>query len=378
MTQLLLVVADLDTGGAQRQALELAAGLTGRGLDVTLAALHTGGGLEEEARRRLGPGLAVLCPARRWRRRDLPAAAARLVALARRLRPGVVYGFQPVVNELALAAARASGARTAWGLRFSDVAWGRYSLGQAAAYRLGAVLSRAVDVLVANSAAGLALARRAGYRPRAAVVVPNGIDTARFRPDPEARARVRAAWGVAPDAPLVAQVGRMDPMKDWPNFLRACALLRRQVPGLRVACVGPGTAEALGGAVAGWGLADCAVLPGAREDMPAVYAALDALALASAYGEGFPNVVGEAMACGVPCAVTTVGDAAEVAGPAGRAVPPRDHRALAGALGALLTAPGLERARLALAARARVETHFTLAAMVDRTLDALGPLLEGR
>ncbi len=85
--------------------------------------------MEEEARRRLGPGLAVLCPAPRWRRRDLPAAAARLAALARRLRPRVVYGFQPVVNELALAAARPRHCAGRHGLGLAvfpmAVAWGR-------------------------------------------------------------------------------------------------------------------------------------------------------------------------------------------------------------------------------------------------------------
>jgi len=101
--------------------------------------------------------------------------------------------------------------------------------------------------------------------------------------------------------------------------------------------------------------------------MPAVYNALDLLCLSSAYGEGFPNVLGEAMACGVPCCATDVGDAALVLGDLGVAVPRREPETLAAGLAALLERLEREGEALRRACRARIVAHFSLERMVADT-----------
>jgi glycosyltransferase involved in cell wall biosynthesis len=93
-------------------------------------------------------------------------------------------------------------------------------------------------------------------------------------------------------------------------------------------------------------------------------ASLDLLSLSSAFGEGSPNVVGEAMACGVPCVVTDVGDAAWIVGETGTVVPPRSPAALADAWSALLALGADERARLGVAARRRIEANFALSDII--------------
>jgi len=117
----------------------------------------------------------------------------------------------------------------------------------------------------------------------------------------------------------------------------------------------------------GLGLAGRIVWAGERRDMERVYNALDLLCLSSAHGEGFPNALGEAMACGVPCATTRVGDAALVVGDAGRAVAPGNPQELAAALDALLKRLPTQGETMGAACRARIETMFSVERMVDAT-----------
>ena len=108
------------------------------------------------------------------------------------------------------------------------------------------------------------------------------------------------------------------------------------------------------------GAADRFHLLGKRSDMQRLTAALDVAVCASHFGEAFPNVLGEAMACGVPCATTDVGDAAYIVGDTGRVVPPKSPEELAAAIRMLLTSPDADRRRRSSAARQRVQEHFDL------------------
>jgi glycosyltransferase involved in cell wall biosynthesis len=167
-------------------------------------------------------------------------------------------------------------------------------------------------------------------------------------------------------------------MKDHDTFLRAAALMRGQRPETRFVCVGGGPAEALSRlkALAGeLGLSETLIWAEARGDMPAVMNALDLLVLSSAFGEGFPNVVGEAMACARPVVVTRVGDAAWVAGRPELTVAPGDPEALARAALAVLDQTPEVRQALGRELRARVVESFSLKAMIATSEDALSGLL---
>ena len=205
-----------------------------------------------------------------------------------------------------------------------------------------------------------------GYAADRMVVIPNGFDLDVWQPRPEARTEVRRELGVGDETLLVGLMARYMPVKNHRLFLEAAGRVARDHD-LQVVCCGrdvePANAD-FSAAVASAGLAGRVHALGHREDLPRLTAALD-IACLSSLQEGFPNVVGEAMACGVPCLVTDVGDAALLVGETGRVVPSADLEAFAIALRELLELPADERQRLGQQARARIESRFGLPGMID-------------
>jgi glycosyltransferase involved in cell wall biosynthesis len=107
-------------------------------------------------------------------------------------------------------------------------------------------------------------------------------------------------------------------------------------------------------------------LLGRREDVPSVLNACDVVVSSSAYGEGFPNVIGEAMACGVPCVVTDVGDSRSIVGATGTVVAPEDAGALSAAVLELLAASPAARSDLGEGARLRIAAEFDIGVIAER------------
>jgi glycosyltransferase involved in cell wall biosynthesis len=205
-------------------------------------------------------------------------------------------------------------------------------------------------------------------------VIPNGIDVDRFRPCRESGRRLRAEWNVPASSTLVGIVGRLDPMKGHPVFLDAAARLAAGRPNLEFVCVGDGGSAyraELQESAARLGVAGRVKWTPHVADMPAVYNALDVLCSASIYGEGFPNVVGEAMACGTPCVVTDVGDSGRVLDCSLLTAPPGDAQSLAARLATLLDMPDRQRARLGAEGRRRIVSEYSVARLVDATEHAM-------
>jgi glycosyltransferase involved in cell wall biosynthesis len=165
-------------------------------------------------------------------------------------------------------------------------------------------------------------------------------------------------------------------MKDHGTFLDAAARLAAERDDVRFVCVGdglPAYRASLERRAAELGLGARLTWAGRRGDVPAVLSALDLLTSSSAFGEGFSNVIAEAMACGVPCVVTDVGDSAAIVGELGAVVPPRDPRALVGAWCTVLERRDeFPEAEL----RGRIERKFSLDALIERTERALVALGE--
>lgn len=313
-------------------------------------------------------------------RRSLPnpLAVFELVRLLRGFRPDLVQTWMyhaDLVGGLA-APFVARGSRRpilVWNIRQSDLDPRNTRRGTRLIARLNARLSHRVpDHIVCCSERARSIHLALGYRGQILSVIPNGFELDRFRPDPEGRAVLRAEIGLLAEAPVIGMVARFDPQKDLPTFLGAAALARASRPDCQFLLCGQGMDKAnpqLCAWIAEAGLAAAVHLLGPRADTPRVFAALDLLVSSSAYGEGFPNVIGEAMACGVPCAVTDVGDAGRIVGATGLTVPPRDPRALTEAVLRLLAEGPEQRARRGHAARARIESDYSLPRVAARYAD---------
>ena len=298
--KVLFLVRDLAVGGSQRQLAVLAAGLARHGHDVAVAVLYTGGALEGL----LGDGgvrLLSIGKASRW---HVMAPLVRLRRLFLSERPDLIYAFLPMQTTLAalLLPARLE-TKLVFGLRAGGMQLRHYDALNALTYRSEAWLSRRADLIIANARAVRVDAIARGLPADRIVVVPNGIDTDLMRPDKEAGRALRRTWGVSDEAFVIGCVARLDPMKDHANFLTAAAQLAREDSGVHFVCVGHGPAayrSELMRQATSLGLEDRVLWADEVGDMKAVYNAFDIATLASAFGEGFPNVVGEAMACGVP------------------------------------------------------------------------------
>lgn len=335
--------------------------------EVTVVTFYPGGPLAADLDQ---AGVAVRSADRRSRL-DLVGFLLRVRRLIARTRPDVVYSSLAGANVVSALLSRSAGARAVvWRLASASLDLARYAAWTRAAYATERVLARRADLVVANSRAGLAHARARGFPDERLVLIPNGIDTGHYRPDRGAGATVRAAWGFSGSDVVAGMVARIDPMKDHETFLRAAALAGAADPRLRFVCVGDGESQRLRAFAAELGLADTLRWQDGVDDTVSVYNALDILCLSSRDGEGFPNVLGEAMSCGVPCVATDVGDAREIIGDAGRTVPPRDAAALAAAIGdvAALAAPA--RSELGCRGRTRVGACYSPQRMLERTLAA--------
>lgn len=300
----------------------------------------------------------------------VPLAVKRLARLLREERPDLLQTWMYHADLVGGLAGRLAGTLpTVWNIRHGTLEPGSHKRSTILTANACAYLSFHVPTrIISCSRAAKSLHAERGYDARRMVVIPNGFDTATFRPDTAARRAIRQELGLPTDALLIGLAARFDPQKDHRSFFQAAARLWSENPEVHfVLCGDDMTWE--NAEVAGWiddmGIRQQCHLLGRRRDMPRLQASFDIATLSSRSGEGFPNVLGEAMACGVPCVATDVGDAGWIVGDTGRIVPPRDPLALAAAWGELVRKVPDERAALGDAARSRIRERFSLPAVVD-------------
>jgi len=290
--------------------------------------------------------------------------AARLFSLTRRIGPDIIQGWMPHGNIAGLLArvVASKGVPLVWSIRQSLYDLNYETRTTARLIRLGARLSRQPEAIVYNSHTARTHHEALGFSKDRGTVIPNGFDSDVFKPSLEHRRSLRSELGIGEDARLVGLTGRFHPMKGHDTFIEAARTVRTRHPQSRFVMVGPGMDRHnadLTNRLERAGLAEATHLLGVRDDIQRIDAALD-VAVSSSFTEAFPNVIGEAMSCGVPCVVTDVGDSALLVGDTGVVVPPRNPEKLASGMSRLLDLSRQEIELLGTKARQRIVSEFSL------------------
>ncbi|QSJ20071.1 glycosyltransferase [Nostoc sp. UHCC 0702] len=334
-TKLAFIIRSLKYGGAETQLVNLAKGLEQQGFDVSVFYFYPNGSLVKDLQE---SKISTICLEKqgRW---HIFSFFWHLVRHLKQIHPDILHGYLGVPNLLTiLLKPFFPSTRMIWGIRNSHHAPNQFGWLGNVVFQLECLFSHFTDLIVVNSHAGKAYCLTHGFPADKMIVISNGIDTEKFQPDREARAKVRTEWGISENTILIGLVGRLDPRKDHPTFIKAAALLYKQRQNVHFVCVGSGSesyTRELHDLANELGISEKVIWAGAHTDMPAIYNSLD-IAVSSSYTEGFPNVIGEAMACGVPCVVTDVGDSAWIVGDRSMVVPPRNPEALKTAIQQLI------------------------------------------
>jgi glycosyltransferase involved in cell wall biosynthesis len=300
-----------------------------------------------------------------------PATIFRLRDMLKEANPDVVQTWMYHADLLGGLVARWVGIPAiVWSIRHGDLSLQHTKLRTVMVARACAALSHRVPdrILCCANIARLNHVRF-GYADDKIEVLPNGFDLSRFKPVSGMREKIRREVGVPDHVPIVASIGRFHPQKGHRILIEAAARLRGRRPPIHYVLVGAGLDDS-NAALAGWlaehGLQSSFSLLGIRDDVPQLLAAADALVLPSIGEEGFPNVVGEAMASGVPCIASDVGDAPFIIGDTGFIVPRGDAGALANTMERFLAMSAQERQSYGARARQRVTENFDMNAIIQR------------
>ncbi|MBV9620540.1 MAG: glycosyltransferase [Gammaproteobacteria bacterium] len=252
--------------------------------------------------------------------------------------------------------------KVVWNLRNSMPAHAATKRMSRLAARVCAVLSSRVPrLIICNSQAALRAHVAIGYRADRCLVIPNGFDLRTFAPSAGARDEVRARWGALPEQPVVGMVARVDPLKDHQTFIAAAARVAPAAPLARFVLVGEGVTrdEAIRHALERTTISGRFILEERSERVADVMSALDIFCLASR-SEGFPNVVGEAMACALPTIGSDVGDLRYIVGDDRLVATAADAASLADRLAYVLALSVEERRALGSTMRQRIESEFDI------------------
>lgn len=380
MPRVVFVVTGLSVGGAELMLQRLLERLDKR-FDTHVISMTSLGEVGERMRAR---GVSVEALGMRRGTPD-PFAFGRLVRKLKELRPEIVQTWLYHADLMGGLAARLAGVPSvAWSIRHGDLSPRKNKALTLAVVSVCAALSRWIpDLVLCCSKRAVDAHVAKGYLSRKMRVLPNGVDVTRFRADDRVRQEVRRDLGVEDSTPLVGNIGRFDPLKNQSGFLEAFAKLAARIPGTRAVMVGEGVDQnnaSLTRKAEELGVQQKVSFVGRREDIHRLMSGLDVL-VSSSDGEAFPNVIAEAMACGVPCAVTDVGDSEWIVGDLGRVVPAGNMSALADAAADLVSTPKHEHAARSAAVRARIVAHFDIEGVVrhyEEVFDELAASSGGR
>jgi glycosyltransferase involved in cell wall biosynthesis len=361
------LIRSLEVGGAERQLAYLATGLKEKGVSVTVGVFYRGGVLEELLRNG-GVTIEYLDKKGRW---DLLGFFQRTTKWIRRENPDILHGYLTGANIVAIMVKPLfSKLHIVWGVRASNMLLDNYDQLARFTFRLSVQLSKFADLIIVNSNSGYDYHLANGYPNERMIVIHNGIDTNLFTPDLTARQQQRTAWNIGDGGILVGIIGRLDPMKDHKTFLQAIGKVLSKKKDVQFICVGNSDGnflEDLQHYSVQLGISEKIQWEPANVNVENVYNALDVLVSTSAYGEGFSNTLAEAMACGVRCVATDVGDARKVLSDTGVVVTPGNSSEVADGILAILGCDEHENSKFKKLAIEHIRENYSIERLVSKT-----------
>ncbi|WP_430471313.1 glycosyltransferase [Thalassospira lucentensis] len=359
------IINELDAGGAERVLTRIAChNAQTNGPKQIVVSLMGEGVYGPDLR---ASGVELHCLGMTSGLRDLPGAIVKLSGLMRGEKPDAIMSWLYHSDFISTLAAMLSGRgtkRLAWNIRCAEMDLAQYGRSTRIVLTLLAKLSRFPAIVAANSHAGQRHHSKCGYHPKKWAFLPNGFDTNEWQPDPDAKTRLCKELGIAPSKHVVGMVARKDPAKDHATLFEAIKQVREQGHDIHLVLVG-GETKTLPVPTE---IKDHITALGLRRDVAKLVPAFDIAVLSSSFGEGFPNVIGEAMACGVPAIGNDVGDVAAILGGTGKSVPLHAPEKLAMAIVELLSEDSDSKTFRKAATRQRIIDHYSLAAMNERYL----------
>ncbi len=360
------LITELNMGGAEQMLYKLVTRMDRKKFRTLVVSMTDTGPVGEKI---IEQGIPVVSLGMALGRPTL-GGISKLFRLLRQQSVDIVQTWLYHADFLGLIVGRIAGIKKIiWGIRCSNMHLRNYRSLTALTVGVSGVLSPLADAIIVNSEEGKKVHKRRGYHTGRMVLIPNGIEIDRFHPDASARDWLLGQLNLSRDVILIGLVARFDPMKDQGTFLRSAAFLAEKERSVHFIMVGKGMVpynRDLIHLLDNNRLKGRVHLLGLRHDIPRIMAALDIHSSSSAFGEGFSNTIGEAMACGVPCVVTDVGDSARIVGDTGIVVPPKDPEALAGAWLKLLNMGEEKRKAMGDQARSRIVENFEIGMVVQR------------
>lgn len=353
--KVLHLISTLDVGGAEQNLLRLISTMDKSTFDNHVVCMTKPGIVGQELEKTSTPVLSLNM------KKGVPdiRAVLRLRFLARLMRPDIIQCWMYHANLLGLSLLKPK--RTLWNIRCSDLDLSLYGHIYRFAVMAGARLSSLPYAVAANSISGKKVHEGLGYHPKKWAIIPNGFDTHIFKPDLEACSQIRSDLNIPRDALVIGLIGRFDPMKDHATFFSAASLFLRSHPdalfilaGRGVTDQNPRMRDSMGA------ITDQKKfhLLGERDDIPRILSAMD-IATSSSISEGFPNALGEAMACRVPCVATDAGDSRLLLGDTGIVVDRKSPQELCKAWDIIARMTPETRLDMGSRARERIQKHYS-------------------
>lgn len=362
--RILHVITGLGVGGAERALYNLLSGGLAERFDCAVLSLRDEGAFGAPIRQ-LGVPVSILGICRRL---PGPGALLRLRQLVRTFRPDVIQGWMYHGNLCAIVASLMADQpqSVVFNIRCSWISE-HENLFNRLLIRANGLSSARTSKIIYNSQNAREEHEHHGFSAHNSLVIPNGFDTDIFKPDARAKHKMRSELEIPQSAFVFGSVARYHPMKDHWNFLRAAISVLRDRHETYVILIGHGITPENKALTAGIPvhLTDRFRFLGEKANILPYLRVMDVFCLSSSFGEGFPNVICEAMSCGLPSVVTDVGDCDVIVGDTGIVVPPKDSDSLAEGLLQLSCRDAKALSVLAKAARTRIKVKFSIATMVE-------------